>query len=79
MPIHPALKALAEKRRKDNSDQYDPAVDEGWKEEMQTLHAKPATADVVELPDGMTHENLEDFDHIQLANLMDILTEDDPQ
>jgi len=79
MPIHPALKALAEKRRKDESEKYDPAVDDGWKEEMRTLTDEPATGDVVKLPDGMTHENLEDFDHIQLANLMDILTEDNPQ
>ncbi len=79
MPIHPALKALAQKRRKDESEKYDPAVDEGWKEEMRTLTDEPATAEVVELPDGMTHDNLEDFDHIQLANLMTILTEDDPQ
>jgi len=79
MSIHPALQALAEKRRKDESEKYDPAVNDGWKEEMRTLNAEPATGDVVELPDGMTHENLEDFDHIQLANLMDILTEDDPQ
>lgn len=79
MPIHPALKALAQKRRKDESEKYDPAVDEGWKEEMRTLTDEPATAEVVELPDGMTHDNLEDFDHIQLANLMDILTEDSPQ
>lgn len=77
MSIHPALKKLAELRRKNESEKYDPAVNEGWKEEMRTLHAEPATGDVVELPDGITHENLEDFDHIQLANLMDILTEDD--
>ena len=76
MPIHPALTALAKKRRKEESEKYDHAVNDGWLDEMRTLNAKPATADVVDLPDGMTHENLEDFDHIQLANLMDILTED---
>ena len=79
MPIHPALKALAQKRRNEESEKYDEAVNDGWKDEMRTLNAKPATGDVVELPDGMTHENLEDFDHNQLSNLMDILTEDDPQ
>jgi len=79
MPIHPALKALAQKRRNEESEKYDEAVNDGWKEEMRTLTDSPATGDVVELPDGLTHENLEDFDHIQLANLMDILTEDDPQ
>ena len=77
MPIHPALKKLAEKRRREESEKYDHAVDDGWKEEMRTLNAEPATAEVVDLPDGMTHDNLEDFDHIQLANLMDILTEDE--
>jgi hypothetical protein len=77
MSIHPALKKLAEKRRREESKKYDHAVDDGWKEEMRTLNAKPATAEVVELPEGMTYDNLKDFDHIQLANLMDILTEDD--
>lgn len=77
MSIHPALKALAKKRRKENSDKYNPAVDSVWLDEMRTLNAKPATAEVVDLPDGMTSDNLEDFDHIQLANLMDILTEED--
>lgn len=77
MSIHPALKKLAQQRRKVEPEKYDPAVDSGWLETMALLNAEPATAEVVELPDGITHENLEDFDHIQLANLMTILTEDD--
>jgi hypothetical protein len=79
MSIHPALKALAKKRRQVEPEKYDEAVDSGWLEVMTLLNAEPATGEIVELPDGITHEILEDFDHIMLANLMDILTEDSPQ
>ena len=44
---------------------------------MRTLNDAPATGEVHDLPEGMTHENLEDMDHIMLANLMIVIADED--
>ena len=75
--IHPALKKLAEIRRKGEPEKYETAVDDGWKDEIRTLNDAPATGEVHDLPEGMTHENLEDMDHIMLANLMIVIADED--